>query len=106
MTSDKSITINKRAGCGTIHLTISDGSTTGKPIISVKGGKAGTCMNSQLTTIGYALTLALQCGATVEQLAAAIESIPCPQSLEATKGPTSCGDAISRILNGHLRGQE
>lgn len=97
---DKSITIQKRAGCGNIHLTITDGSSTGHPMIAITGGKEGTCLAAQLRTISYCLTLALRHGATVEEVASTIEFISCPQSMIATKGPTSCGDAIARILKG------
>ena len=93
-----SLTIDKKTGCGTLHVIVCEGDDKVKPFISISLGKQGTCAWSQTYAIGKALTAALRCGVSIKDLGESLESVGCPQSLSATKGPESCADAISRIL--------
>lgn len=99
---DKAPSLSKRAGCGPIYLTITE-VVGGKPIVSLKGGKGGTCMAAQLSAIGTALTLAFRSGVSVEDMASSFEDVSCPQSMAATGGPSSCADAVSKLLKSYAK---
>ncbi len=84
-------------GCGYLYVTFS--TEREKPFIIANLGKAGGCASSQLEAICSMVSLALERGASIDEVVTKLCGIRCPSiSWDKGKAVLSCADAIGTVL--------
>ncbi len=94
-------------GCGNLYVTINV-DEEGKPFeLFTQMGKAGGCAASQLEAIGRLVSLAFRSGIEVKAIIEQLRNIRCPSpSWEKGQRIFSCADAIARVIEKRLAGEQ
>ncbi len=94
-------------GCGNLYVTINT-DEEGRPFeLFTQMGKAGGCAASQLEAIGRLVSLAFRSDIEVESIIEQLRNIRCPSpSWEKGQRIFSCADAIARVIEKRLGGQQ
>ena len=93
------VTRKFKVGCGSLYITM--GSHNGKLIeVIATLGKAGGCAGAQNEALGRAISLGLKWGVPIEEYAAQLEGIRCPNPnmFPKEKQCLSCADGFARAL--------
>lgn len=89
-------TIKIQTGCGSMYVTVvRDPETREQKTIFVNLGKAGGCAAAQTETTARMVTLAVENGAKMTDVAEKLRGIMCHQALYHCK---SCSDAIGQAI--------
>ena len=87
----------RMGNCGTLFTTVN------LPLeVIIRMGRSGGCLRALLETIGRLISLALQYGVPVEEIATTLKGVRCERALPPSGGPgkaiLSCPDAIAKDL--------
>jgi ribonucleoside-diphosphate reductase alpha chain len=89
-------TIKIQTGCGSMYVTVArDPETREQKTIFVNLGKAGGCAAAQTETTARMVTLAVENGMKMTDIAEKLRGITCHQSMFHCK---SCSDAIGQAI--------
>ena len=89
-------TVKVPTPCQPIYVTMS-GENGGPPTeVWLKTGKNGQCIAGLLSTMGRMVTLALQSGATIEEVAKELALTGCPRTTMVC--PQSCLESVACVL--------
>lgn len=95
---NKSITIDEKTGCGTLHVIVEYDTTN---IISLRChlGKQGTCTKVFMDSLTLLATEALRSGVSLDTIIMSINNHHCSRSFVKGKETTwSCADALAKAL--------
>ncbi len=98
-------TRRSKTGCGNIYVTANKNDSGKIEEVFIRLGKAGGCASSQTEALGRLITLALRCGASLEDIIKQLLGIGCHQPIFAGSGTKvlSCADAVAKALSLHSR---
>lgn len=91
--------------CGkTLYVTVSFRPDNGvNPFeVFVTLGKVGSCDRAMIEALGRAISYYLRVGGHPEDIARTLRNIRCPYSTPNPNMPTSCPDAIARVIEEEL----
>lgn len=101
-----SITRRVFTGCGELYVTYSAQQEV-EPFVFAHLAKAGGCASANLESIGYLISLALNKGASIDEVVKKLRGIRCPSiAWEEGKSVLSCSDAIALVLEESLHRPE
>jgi len=91
-------------GCGHIYITVNSDEQGLFEVFSSLG-KAGGCATAQLEAISRLISMALRSGVDGTSIVRHLRGIRCPSiAWEQGKAVLSCADAISSVLEKHIKG--
>jgi len=113
----KSITVEKKIGCGKLNLTITHKGNALKPdtITGLKAtaGRNGSCIRVQMEAWAEVISIAIQDSSkgedTLRKIIKIMKGTMCGQAIDwqkdTTKHALSCADGIARVLEGQGLGE-
>ncbi|HAH22089.1 MAG TPA: hypothetical protein DCL49_14470 [Candidatus Omnitrophica bacterium] len=91
-------TVRLYTGCGSIYVVVNFSNGIPQEVL-ISMGKAGGCAASQLETIGRLISLVLQVGVSIVDIADQLRNIRCPEPCFINGGKVfSCADAVAQAL--------
>ena len=95
-----------KMACGkTLYVTVSFRPDNGvNPFeVFVTLGKVGSCDRAMIEALGRAVSYYLRVGGHPEDIAKTLRNIRCPASTPNPRMPTSCADAIARVIEEEMK---
>lgn len=89
--------------CGNIYVTVNRDEVGIKEVM-LKLGKAGNCIPSWCEALSRVISVALQCGADVEEIRKTLQGIRCqsPMMFPEEDRVLSCPDCVASVLGEEL----